>query len=97
MSDLVEFLRARLLEDERSASDECPDGGRDQAARELAEVESKRQQIDLCEYLSGWTDEHDTEVTAHEIKSMRKAADLMLRRVALPYADHPDHNPAWRP
>lgn len=108
---LVEFLQARLAEDEGAARPafglSWPSGSMTPAEerhlthhdpeRALAEIEAKRKQIDLCEYLAGWTDKYDWQVTEHEVWAMRMAAQEMLRRLALPYADHPDYQPEWRP
>ena len=88
MSDLTEFLLARIAEDEVVAREGGRwDGGMELAWRDvggiedvlvigtdrlLAECEAKRQLIDL-------TIPH------------------VLRILALPYADHPDYRQEWRP
>jgi len=63
----------------------------------LAEVEAKRKQVDQCEYMAGWTADHNNLVTEREITMMRTAAEEMLRLLALPHADNPDYRPEWRP
>lgn len=112
---LVEFLRARLDEDEAEAK-ACPEVGwfaaewdegavylsgtgasallrgrsfsvarhvaRHDPARVLAEVEAKRQIV--------------SEVTGRYLESWT-AVTHILACLALPYADHPDYNPTWRP
>ncbi|WP_143591216.1 DUF6221 family protein [Thermoactinospora rubra] len=65
-------------------------------ARVLREVEARRRLVGLTEYMGGWNTEHDTQVTEHEIHSMRQAAHEMLRNLAAPYADHPDYQEEWR-
>jgi hypothetical protein len=114
---LVEFLAARLAEDEGDALAACQgDGYRDWdvtstgvvqvagadieglalASREaalhmarhdpgrvLAEVEAKRRIIAECESL----------IDDPAVRAMETALCLL----ALPYADHPDYQPEWRP
>lgn len=101
--ELVNFLRARLDADERVAraasaeswADEYGEfrsrGGdnfahvlRHDPARVLAEVEAKRRIVDLCD-----TETPETGGLPLAIRT--------LRLLALPYADHPDYDEAWRP
>lgn len=114
--DLVEFLTARLDEDEQAAmrvksnwrqigetgvivasdggyAEECANGNwtgiaehivRHDPARVLAEVDAKRQLID---WVLKWP------MRPH----LPSSVDGVLERLALPYADHPDYNEAWRP
>lgn len=57
-------------------------------ARVLAEVEAKRRIVDRCEYeMSGYAGTGAQVATPH----------LVLRLLALPYAAHPEYDPAWRP
>jgi hypothetical protein len=89
MSDLVEFLLARIAEDcawakrqERIAIRTHHVGRRgpyppDHFSRVLADCEAKRQIMSLCEDIDdGWA---------------------VLARLALSYADHPDYREEWRP
>ena len=130
MSDLAEFLIARIAEDEEAAwgtahwdhmpadtfdnhldnlaggySDQpwvvydeegqpiarevgCADAvhiSRHDPARVLAECKAKRRIVEMADL-------------AHERRlETDSALFLVLRYLALPYADHPDYDPAWRP
>jgi hypothetical protein len=64
-------------------------------ARVLREVEAKRRIIDRCVYLMGWTDEHDPQVTEHEVTMMRAAGSEMLRDLAALFAGEPGYKEAW--
>ncbi|MFJ2676419.1 DUF6221 family protein [Streptomyces sp. NPDC087525] len=113
MNDLVEFLRARLDEDEQAAcrvksswrqiggtgvivasdggrAEECANGNwtgvaehivRHDPARVLVEVEAQRALIDGHAADSHWC----------------PMGDGLFKVLALPYADHPDYRPEWRP
>lgn len=99
---LVEFLRARLNEDEAAAKAWLPFGNPDAAQREhiarhdpgrvLAEVEAKRRILDEYEQATGQYATH-SQVSAGEEIGLRFA----LKALALPYAEHPDYDEAWRP
>lgn len=85
-----------------SAAEEVPTtvGGhivRHDPARVLADVDAKRRQIELCEYMAGWSDVHNSRVSEHEMASMRIASEQMLLLLAAPYADHPECRDEWRP
>ena len=89
--DLVAFLRARL-EDDLATADRLLEimKSRTDAAhwgvRMLAEVNAKRALIaETIEPYLGM----DT--------TMARVANQALRLLALPYADHPDYRPEWRP
>lgn len=96
--DLVEFLWARLDDDESLARtvgrvtwphgtmrpDEEDFLNRFHDERVLAEVEAKRQIIDLCAT--------ETPETGGLPLALRT-----LRLLAMPYAEHPDYDEAWRP
>lgn len=91
--NLVEFLLARIEEDETEARVVSPTirgyvsyaDGRDarRVARVLAECDAKRRIID-------W---HDL---AERQYGPRTAAGI-LEILALPYAEHPDYRDEWRP
>lgn len=95
--ELVDFLRARLDEDEErlDAIDhvQAPAG---HMARERREVEAKRQIVERYHY----------EATSPFGEKWRECATCgaanepwpcpTLRLLALPYADHPDYSKAWR-
>lgn len=92
---LVDFLRARLADDEATARD-LSSGATDAsvagfafgAARLLGEVASKRKILALCHWLDGYTGPG-----ADALKDT--PGRLTLRNLALPYADHPDYDPGW--
>ncbi|WP_329424024.1 DUF6221 family protein [Streptomyces sp. NBC_01268] len=88
--DLVEFLRARLDEDEAIIRDGVEAGESNISLLDLVDIDAKRR---IVAYLVGeledsggdnpwWYDDKLTPV---------------LRLLALPYADHPDYDEAWRP
>lgn len=102
--DLSEFLLARITDDEARAA-RIAEGYADEEhfwapghivnlgalvspARVLAECAAKRQIVSLCQRL--------------ERKSLNDnlwnidEADEILAALALPYADHPDYDEAWR-
>ena len=89
----MEFLRARLTEDEQriERAYEPPPELNDDERRELltsrtrvlAEVDAKRQIVAKCDNVadgSAWD-----------------LAQAVLRLLALPYADHPEYRPEWKP
>jgi hypothetical protein len=99
--ELTEFLLARIAEDEALGSDTwrrphwgyCNTQG-DQSslgdecdcglpARVLAECEAKRRIVERYTHLYEHGDSGDMRWT--------------LPLLALPYADHPDYNPEWKP
>lgn len=103
---LAEFLRARLDEDEavaRAADVPITRGPMPLAARQhcsrhaparvLAEVDAKRFVVDTLRSYEP-SDEWDTEPDMGKRKNNAAGA---LRRMALPYADHPDYDEEWKP
>ena len=96
MSDLIQFLRARLDEDEGwGLSPEC--GQYQDPDRVLREVEAKRQIVDLYEY-------EDQIPTPHRMKDLDHASAMgtktaigrSLQFLAAIYSDHPDYHEEWR-
>jgi len=96
VTDLTEFLLARIAEDEGVARDVGEGYPRALLgpsahshafkwlpARVLAECEAKRRIMEECADLASSED-----VYTH--------ADLILCALALPYADHPEYREAWR-
>jgi len=86
---LTEFLLARITEDEAAWSGGVglvtrPDFAR-MSQHMLAECEAKRSMIDILAPIAAdlWP---STELAKH-----------VLAVMALPYADHPDYLPEWRP
>lgn len=108
MSDLTDFLLARIAEDEAVARELRAEGtsvmsgsvlrepwheggpyhsDRWNPVRVLAECEAKRELITL-----------HPEAVGDDLKAGAAwAYDEMLRRLALPYVDHPDYREEWRP
>jgi hypothetical protein len=118
VTSLVEFLLARIAEDERVTRDEvarrekwqrglvagfargsvpalaslewddpgCPGD----PARVLAECDAKRRIVRAAGQWAGAASEdyHD---------GLNAGLNAALRLLAVPYADHPDYDPAWRP
>jgi hypothetical protein len=105
MSDLVEFLTARLDEDEAAARAWLPIGNPDAAAREhiarhdparvLREVAAKRAILAGHSTVTGWNwpDQSDGSVQMDYVEALRRT----LRHLAAVYSDHPDYDEAWRP
>ena len=89
MSDIVGFLRARLDEDEQLASYGGPTNS--WVARLQAEVESKRQIVSLLTHL-----DYSEDGQPILLGGYGEAYWDVLRLIALPYADHPGYDPAWR-
>jgi hypothetical protein len=107
---LVEFLLARIAEDEDRAKYETPhwadcdhfryfsEGGLPCTCmlgnRLLAECEAKRRIIDLHGDAMA-RDPFDPDVCAYCNDAPHPC--LTLRLLTLPYADHPDYQQEWRP
>jgi hypothetical protein len=92
---ITEFLTARLDEDEAAAREnvEYEDNVWETAgwlppSRVLAEVEAKRRIVEEADRYSPELEYGDNGEWAFEVT---------LRLLALPYADHPDYDEAWRP
>jgi hypothetical protein len=86
VTDIVEFLRARLDEDEAwGRSPEC--GYQQDPARVLREVEAKRRIVESCSPQSLDNSCADP--------GERCLAEVTLEALALPYSDHPDYQPEW--
>jgi hypothetical protein len=93
---LTEFLAARVAEDEADAMSgwrwkSLPAGEYDRLqARVLAECEAKRRIVE------GAANEPDVNADQRDIglwEGYLSAAELL----ALPYSDHPDYRPEWKP
>ena len=89
MSDLTDFLLARIAEDEREARSLIPFSRTvvtsPWSARVLAECEAKRRIVAALDYA-----ERNGEPGVWH--AWWQAAELL----ALPYADHPDYRKEWR-
>ena len=106
MSDLVEFLRARLAEDEAWAHN--PECDQD-PARVLREVERDRRILDehfgflhpsgnpdrACRRCSDRRTDDDPLVHDDRWLRLEPAPCPTLRLLALPYADHLDYRQEW--
>jgi hypothetical protein len=95
MADLIEFLMARIAEDEEWArlsagplySDAEP-GTPGYSGRVLAECEAKRN-------LLNWHRQYDTDEAGEP--HGREDQCPTWRLLASPYADHPDYRSEWKP
>ncbi|QAY63124.1 hypothetical protein ET495_07550 [Xylanimonas allomyrinae] len=110
---LSAFLTARLDEDEaRAVAEELRrgSGALDEThagevertftpARLKAEVDAKRRLLRLAYEATGLDMDKDLEraVNAREDSGVAFVGERMLQALALPYADHPDYDEAWRP
>jgi hypothetical protein len=63
-------------------------------ARVLAEVEAQRRIVDE---IAPEVERHDDQITAEWGGSNDGTAEKLLCLLALPYADHPDYRPEWKP
>ncbi len=84
---LVAFMQARLAEDEIAALD----GPR--ADQRLADVRGRRRIVARFAQLEDRVERFPGLVNQGEVAAMR----MTVRDLALPYADHPDFLPQWRP
>jgi hypothetical protein len=105
---LTDFLLARIAEDEatipsldcRCGTDgvpevaslpDCPD-------RIVAECEAKRRIVEHADVVSDMDGRIEGEWGARgSVPWGEDEGVMLLRMLALPYADHPDYRPAWRP
>ena len=86
---LTEFLLARITEDERDAQyAETQWSSVPSTKRILAECEAKRRIV---------TEAGDYSPELAEGDNGEWAFGTVLRMLALPYANHPDYQPEWRP
>lgn len=93
---LDEFLLARIAEDEEWAKYEA-EYGRFDGTRVLVECDAKRRIIEAA-----WADLLQIEGEWGHSKNrdqLSAANDYpeVVQLLALPYADHPDYDEAWRP
>jgi hypothetical protein len=93
---LVEFLLARLDEEESAWSRGAPLVTRPDFARlsrhMLADVEAKRRLIARAVHTDNMADYSDTlHMVAMEYE------EQILPALALPYADHPEYQQEWKP
>lgn len=67
--------------------------------RAVAEVAAKRRIIDAAEEATSLDAMVDTDrrVRPRDLTAEPYVGDVILRALALPYADHPDYREEWRP
>jgi hypothetical protein len=87
MSDLIEFLLARIEEDEENVHSWWHLQSVAVLDRALAECEAKRRMIAHYRSVDWNRDRPDGQ----------DDAAVFLRLMALPYANHPDYRSHWRP
>lgn len=99
--NLIEFLRARLDEDEQTVNeyDHVPElfwvSGPFNPARVLREVEAKRRIVEL--HAPGEFEYADGDVCMLcDRQGPEPYPCTTLRLLALPYSDHPDYREEWR-
>lgn len=109
MDDLIAFLRARLDELEEYAEfptrlvmgqgQELATVGQHDSARVLAEVDAKRQIIELAEEATGIDQQVDGDrlIGSRDKATEPYVGDRILRQLAVPYDDHPSFREEWRP
>lgn len=109
MSDLTDFLLARIAEDEAAWSS-TRHGYADLSKRMLAECEAKRRIVEALEderqrkdiynrdYDSGRYDFNRNDLLARRASNARWAGlEIAARALATVHADHPDHREEWTP
>jgi Family of unknown function (DUF6221) len=98
---LVEFLEARIAEDERPVR-QCIEAGDDgevgtwNLTRVLAECEAKRRIVAMAEGSEDFTSAMPMPGYAQPFHS--PSVDILIRvqqLLALPYANHPDYRAEW--
>lgn len=91
MNPLIDFLLARIGEDEQVFRAAYPSGGRRVGkafwGKRLAECEAKRRIVRSCQ-----PDYEDALESGDDGTSL---AEEVLTALALPYADHPDYHEEW--
>lgn len=113
MSDIVAFLKARLDDDQRELDQMTSGGLvqgylRVHGDKLKADVEAKRRLVDLHlpEPLSEWarkTYDFPTKCAGESWECYGDGEDIVqwpcdhLKLLALPYAEHPDYQEAWKP
>jgi len=100
---LNEFLLARIAEDEAVARDalaaeiytvEHEHMERWHPARVLAECEAKRGIVELA---MSWAQTAEAHPEFRDAGAISIELGYVLRRLAQPYADHPDYREEWKP
>ena len=97
MDDLAAFLNARLDEDESRWRDLADLGEQGYWDFMLAEVDAKRRIIAKLEHYRQRADEPCTREEGIMYDDHVDALTAVVQLLALPYANHPDYRPEWRP
>ena len=109
---LTEFLLARIAEDEANIDGDWTEGyglhiiSWRMHDRLVAEVAAKRRIIDECTHVSGQERRPTSTPGRYDVVDVRSVnagghddsadCEAILHALALPYADHPDYDEAWR-
>jgi hypothetical protein len=112
MSDLAEFLLARIAETEQVARAAMPaegdwvtvtDGSGDEVVlgmsgkRVIAECEGKRRIVALYLGSQDGLENETDELRRLLAETIRNSYVEVLKELAVPYAGHPDYREEWRP
>ncbi|GLH94913.1 DUF6221 family protein [Phytohabitans aurantiacus] len=98
--DLIEFLRARLDEDEERWRHLADQGEQGYWDFHLAEVDAKRRILaEVVDEATGLDEQVDGEfrVGSRDLVAEPYLGTVLLRLLALPYAEHLDYREEWRP
>jgi hypothetical protein len=94
MSDIIDFLEARIAEDETEARRELEQVAATEAKADLrafAECEAKRKIIALADDV----EQMDAQLSAESGGEDLGTADGILKALAAVYASHPDYQQEW--
>ncbi|MEU2350792.1 DUF6221 family protein [Modestobacter sp. NPDC049651] len=101
--DLVAFLLARIAEDTRTTAAYAEEHGDDATAeRQRADCAAKRKVVLVCRDAAPdlrflGTRPPGLDDWPLQARDIHQLAAVTLALLAVPYADHPDYEPAWRP
>ncbi|WP_282698032.1 DUF6221 family protein [Streptomyces sp. CC208A] len=91
--DLVEFLTARFDEDDAVIRDGIDAGESNISSLDLVDVQAKRSVVNAYAEVA-YMDTGDPEPEFAYGRAV--GLGVAVRLLALPYADHPDYDEAWR-
>ena len=94
MMTLTEFLLARIAEDETNDTTLVGVARKDWTVRWLAECAAKRQIVHLHSGPDYWKSP-DFHLCVDSMTNNDECDTL--HALAMPYADHPDYRPEWKP
>ena len=92
MTDIADFLAARIYEDELKA-----ERLQQPRRKNREQAEAKAKQGILLDYMGQLRRWEARRNGMHTNMSDPRPSDLALKYLALPYADHPDYQPSWAP